>query len=60
VDEDVIFIIKKRCEEAAREGKFYIYIDLKLSKATKEALEKREGLKLTISLSSYFTYQISW
>jgi hypothetical protein len=60
IDENLIWNIKKRCEEAAKDGKTHIYIEFRLSAATKKALEEREGLELTLALTSCYTYQINW
>ena len=60
VDEATIRIIKNKCEEAAEEGKRTLYIENKLGPATRETLKVREGLTVIPSLTSIFTYQISW
>jgi hypothetical protein len=60
VDEVIVDYIKNKCKDAAKEGKSYVYIDNKLSQATKEVLERREGLKLVIAATSLYTYQVNW
>ena len=60
IDEPTIRIIKNLCEVAAKDGKRTIYIDFKLSPATKKTLKEREELSVVPSYSSTFTYQISW